>query len=245
MGFWTALQFLTIFPLPLRRDLSKKEFGRSLSYFPLVGLCLGAILVGLNYVLYPTLPLFVVSALLIVALAIFTGANHLDGFIDTCDGAFLSQAIKERLAIMSDTQVGAFGTVGVFLLLLTKYASLSAISEPTLRLSALLLMPVLSRWAMAWVIFAFPSAKTSGMGVAFKQGARWHEVIAATVVALIVSVLLLKWWGIVVMTALGFLVFGGGSYLHLRLGGLTGDNYGAINELSEVLVLILLLFFKV
>lgn len=245
MGFWTALQFLTIFPLAWRRDINNKGLGRSLSYFPVVGLCLGAILVGLNYALYPTLPLSVVSALLIVALAILTGANHLDGFIDTCDGAFCNKSVRERLAIMSDTQVGAFGTVGVFLLLLTKYASLSAISESTLRLSALLLMPVLSRWAMVWVIFAFPSAKTSGMGATFKQGARWHEVIAATVVGAAVSVSLFEWWGIVMMTALGFLIFGSGSYLRLRLGGLTGDNYGAINELSEVLVLLLLLFFKV
>lgn len=244
MGFWTALQFLTIFPLPLRRGFGKKEFGRSLSYFPLVGLCLGAILLGLNYVLFLALPLSVVSALLIMALAILTGANHLDGFIDTCDGAFCSKSIKERLAIMSDTQIGAFGTVGVFLLLLTKYTSLSAISEPTLRLSALLLMPTLSRWAVTWAIFIFPSAKTSGMGASFKREARWQEVIAATVVALTVSVLLLEWWGIVMMAALGFLVFVVGSYLRSRLGGLTGDNYGAINELFEVLVLILLLFFS-
>ena len=62
--------------------------------------------------------------------------------------------------------------------------------------------------------------------------------------ALTISVLLLEWWGIVMIAALGFLVFVVGSYLRSRLGGLTGDNYGAINELFEVLVLILLLFFS-
>ena len=244
MKFLAALQFLTIIPLPRRGGSGKKEFGGSLSYFPLVGLGLGAILVCLNHVLSPTLPLSVVSALLIMVLAILTGANHLDGFIDTCDGVFCSKSIKERLVIMSDTQIGTFGVVSVFLLLLTKYASLSAISEPALRLPALLLMPTLSRWAVAWAILAFPSAKTSGMGASFKQEARWQEVVAATVIALTVSVLLLEWWGIVVMAALGFLVFVVGSFLRFRLGGLTGDNYGAINELSEVIALILLLLFS-
>jgi adenosylcobinamide-GDP ribazoletransferase len=237
MGFWAALQFLTIFPTPLRHKVTATTSGQSLTYFPLVGLILGAILLGLHYGLVLALPSSVVNALLIIVLVILTGAHHLDGFIDTCDGVIAGKSKKERLAIMSDTKVGAFGIVGAILLLLLKYASLS--SAPIL--PALLLMPTLSRWAMVSIIFIYPYAKSSGMGLAFKQGATWQRLAIATIIALIITVALLKWWGLVLMAALWPIAFGIAGYFRSRLGGLTGDNYGAINELSEVLVLLFII----
>jgi len=238
LGFWTALQFLTIFPTPLRRAISAEDFGQSLAYFPLVGLVLGALLLGLYYGLALVLPLSVVSAMLIIALVILTGVHHLDGFVDTCDGVVAGKSREERLAIMSDTRVGAFGIAGIALLLLLKYVSLSSVPM----LTALLLMPTLSRWAIVSTIFTFPYARESGMGLHFKQGATWQRFIVATVIALAVAVILLNWWGLVLMAALWLIIFGVASYLRSRLGGLTGDNYGAINELAEVLVLLLLIF---
>ena len=240
MGFWAALQFLTIFPTPLRHKVTARTSGKALTYFPLVGLILGGILLGLHYGLILVLPSSVVNALLIIALAILTGAHHLDGFIDTCDGVIAGKSKKERMSIMSDSKVGAFGIVGAILLLLLKYASLS--SAPIL--PALLLMPTLSRWAMVSIIFIFPYAKRYGMGLAFKQGANWQRLIIATIIALIVAVALLKWWGLVLMAALWLIAFGIASCFRSRLGGLTGDNYGAINELSEVLVLLLLVLME-
>jgi adenosylcobinamide-GDP ribazoletransferase len=108
-------------------------------------------------------------------------------------------------------------------------------------LPALLLMPTLSRWTMVSIIFTFPYAKSSGMGLPFKQGATWQRLVVATIIALIVAVVLLKWWGLVLMAVLWLITFGIASYFRSRLGGLTGDNYGAINELSEVLVLLLII----
>jgi adenosylcobinamide-GDP ribazoletransferase len=186
------------------------------------------------------LPSSLVTVLLIIALVILTGAHHLDGFIDTCDGVFAGKSKGGRLAIMSDTRVGAFGIVGVVLLLLLKYISLT--SAPIL--PALLLMPTLSRWAMVSIIFTFPYAKSSGMGLAFKQGATWQRLTVATIIALIVAVALLKWWGLTLMAVLWLIVFGIAGYFRSRLGGLTGDNYGAINELSEVLVLLLIILIR-
>ena len=237
MGFWAALQLLTIFPTPLHHKVTATTSGQSLTYFPLVGLILGAILLGLHYGLTLILPSSVVNALLIIALVILTGAHHLDGFIDTCDGVIAGKSKKERLAIMSDTKVGAFGIVGAILLLLIKYVSMS--SAPIL--PALLLMPTLSRWTMVSIIFIFPYAKSSGMGLAFKQGATWQRLTIATTIAFIVAVAVLKLWGLVLMAALWLIAFGIAGYFRSRLGGLTGDNYGAINELAEVLVLLLLI----
>ena len=238
MGFWTALQFLTILPTPLRHEDTDKTAGQSLPYFPLVGLILGGILFGLNYGLSLVLPSAIVPALLIIALVILTGAHHLDGFIDTCDGVFAGKSKKERLAIMSDTKVGAFGIVGIVLLLLLKYTSLFSVSAI---LPALLLMPTLSRWTMVSMIFIFPYAKNSGMGFSFKQGATWQRLAVATAIALVAAVVLLRWRGLAMMAILWLIAFGVSSYFSSRLGGLTGDNYGAINEISEVLVLLLII----
>jgi adenosylcobinamide-GDP ribazoletransferase len=240
LGFWAALQFLTIFPTPLRHEINLKAFGESLTYFPLVGLILGAILFGLQYSLNFIFPAPVVNTLLIIALVILTGAHHLDGLADTCDGVIAGQSREERLAIMSDTKVGIFGIAGVFLLLLLKYVSLSSVPA----LPALLLMPTLSRWAMVSVIFAFPYAKSAGMGLTFKQRASWQRLTIATVIALIIAVAVLKWWGLVLVAGLWLIVFAIAIYFRSRLGGLTGDTYGAINELAEVLVLLLIILLR-
>lgn len=237
MGFWAALQFLTIFPTPLSHRINAKTCGESLSYFPLVGLIVGAILLGLHYGLSLILPSTIVNALVIVALVVLTGAHHLDGLIDTFDGIIAGKTKRERLAIMSDTKVGTFGIISAILVLSLKYVSLS--SAPIL--PALLLMPTLSRWAMVSTIFAFPYAKHSGMGLAFKQGARWQRLTVATVIALVVAVALQNWRGLVVMVALWLIVFGIARYFRSRIDGLTGDNYGAINELAEVLSLLLII----
>jgi len=112
LSFLAAFQFLTSIPLPGRR------------YFPVVGLIIGLILAGLNWLLSLILPSAVVNALLIVVLVIITGALHLDGFVDTCDGIAGHKAVEDRWRVMHDSRAGAFGIVGVVLLLLVKYVSL-------------------------------------------------------------------------------------------------------------------------
>ncbi|HAZ31950.1 MAG TPA: adenosylcobinamide-GDP ribazoletransferase, partial [Dehalococcoidia bacterium] len=98
--------------------------GRSIGYFPLVGLVLGAVLVGIDQLLGLFLPPLLVSALLVVSLILLTGALHLDGLMDTCDGFAVRSSAAERLRVMADSRVGGFGVVGVCCLILLKYISL-------------------------------------------------------------------------------------------------------------------------
>jgi adenosylcobinamide-GDP ribazoletransferase len=240
LGFFSALKFLTIFPAPKRWGKTIEELGQSLSYFPLIGLILGAMLLGLDYGLSLILPDAVVNVLLIITLVIMTGAHHLDGLMDSFDGTVSGKSRDRRLEIMADSHVGTFGIIAAILLLLLKYASLSSVPANVI-MPALLLMPTLGRWIVVNTIFIFPSAKSSGMGFVFKKGATWQRLTIATIIALAASVLLLRWHGAVLMAALWLITFGIASYFRSRLGGLTGDVYGAINELSEVLVLILVI----
>jgi len=235
-GFLAAVQFLTV--IPLHRDVTQKELGRSLVYFPLVGLGIGAALFGLDRLFILFLPAAVGSALLLVVLVLLTGANHLDGFIDTCDGMAAGRSPQERLDIMCDSRVGGFGVVGACCLLLVKYVSLLFLPG-AYRMAGLLLMPVLGRWAMVYAIFAYPSARKTGMGQTFKEQTDRWKMIIATLIAIAISVVLMKLWGLALMAAIWLSVLVLASFLKGRLGGLTGDTYGALNEVVEVFVLIL------
>jgi len=233
-----ALQFLTIIPLPRRGEVSPEEVGSSIGYFPVVGVFIGLVLVGLNWLLGLLLPSSLVNALLIVCLVVISGALHLDGFVDTCDGIAGHKRVEDRWQVMHDSRAGSFGIVGVVLLLLVKYISLNSVPE-TLLMATLMLMPVVSRWAMVYTVFAYPYAKPSGLGKAFKQGASWHRFIMATLIALVVAVVLARLAGLAIMLGIWLIVIAVAAFLKGKFAGLTGDNYGAINEVAEVGVLIL------
>jgi len=170
LSFFTALRFLTIIPLPSKDNESPLEMGRSTVYFPVAGLFIGLLLVGLNFLLRLILPSPIVNGLVIVLLVIISGALHLDGFVDTCDGIAGHKTVEDRWEVMHDSRAGAFGIVGVALLLLIEYISLSNIPGNLLT-ATLLIMPVISRWTMVYAISAYPYARQEGLGKAFKQGA--------------------------------------------------------------------------
>ncbi len=246
MRFLAALKFLTIIPLPWRREASPEEIGRSIGYFPVIGLIIGLILAGLNWLLSLFLPSAVVNGLLIVSMVVISGALHLDGFVDTCDGIAGHKTVEDRWRVMHDSRAGAFGIVGVFLLLLVKYVSLNSVPEDLLVVT-LVLMPVVSRWAMVYTVFAYPYARPAGLGKIFKQGASWQGFTIATVITLAVAIGLARLAnityfylaGLAIMLAIWVIVVAMATYLKRKFAGLTGDTYGAINEVAEVCVLIL------
>jgi len=240
MGFWTAWQFLTIFPAPGNRGVGESGVGSSAGYFPLVGLILGAILLGLDQLLGLFLPALLVSALLTVALIILTGALHLDGLMDTCDGFAVKSSAAERLKVMADSRVGGFGVAGACCFILLQYVSLITLPAD-LRAAALLLMPTLSRWGAAYAIAAFPSAKKEGLGQMFKNKTGWPMLAIATVIALVIATIFLSYTGVALVAGIWIIASLIAKVLSSHLGGLTGDTYGAIIELSEVATLILII----
>jgi adenosylcobinamide-GDP ribazoletransferase len=239
LSFLSALQFLTSIPVPLKRELSPEQLGRSTAYFPLVGLIIGGVLFILNWLLGFILPAPVVNALLIVALVILTGALHLDGLADTCDGIAGHKPVEERWRVMRDSRTGAFGVVSIVLILLVKYIALNNI--PLVFMTAVLLfMPVVSRWAMVDAIFVFHYARPEGLGTAFKKATRWPQFTTATMLTLAMAAALYP-----LLSITGFLLIFGvwlittvfSFYLKYKFTGLTGDTYGAINEVAEVMTL--------
>jgi adenosylcobinamide-GDP ribazoletransferase len=211
-----------------------------------VGLIIGLLLAGLNWLLGWLLPAAVVNVLLIVFLAVISGALHLDGLADTCDGLASGKTPEERWQVMHDSRTGSFGIVGVCCLLLVKYVSLNSVPQ-SLVITSLVLMPVISRWAMAYAIFVYPYARPSGLGKVFKQGAGWQMFAIATVITLVVATGLARLAnvtyfylaGLAIILAIWVIVVIMATYLKRKFSGLTGDTYGAINEVAEVGVLLL------
>ncbi len=234
----TALRFLTVFPVPGKDRTGSVNIGKSQPFFPVVGIIIGLILIFANWLLRYILPVSVRVVLLTIMSTVINGSLHLDGFIDTCDGLAGHKTPEERLKIMKDPHVGAFGVAGGILLILLKYVSLSSQSVFILT-RALLLSPVLSRWAMVYAIYAFPSARTEGLGKAFKDGATGSGFIIATVITLAAVAISGGPAGLIIFAGVLGIVYIFAGFLKTKFGGLNGDSYGAINEVAEVSVFIL------
>ncbi len=246
MSFIAALKFLTIIRLPLRREASPQELGRSIIYFPIIGIIIGITLAVLNWLLGMVLPSSVVNALLIAWMVVISGGLHLDGFADTCDGIGGQKPVEARLQVMRDSRVGGFGVIGIALLLLVKYVSLNSI-PPSSFMVTLIFMPVISRWLMVYAVFAYPYARPSGLGTVFKKEVNPLKFAIATLITLVVAMGLTAWLKNAYSSLAGLAIMGGtwviivaiAAYFKRKFAGLTGDTYGAINEMAEVLVLIL------
>ncbi len=236
-SFLASLQFLTSIPVPGRRDFSLETPGRSTGYFPIIGVIIGLILAGLSWLFGLFLPSGVTSALLITFMVIVSGGLHLDGFADTCDGIGGQKTASDRWRVMSDSRAGSFGVISVVLLLLVKYSALNSVPGQSLIIT-LVMMPMLGRWAMVYAILAYPYAKPTGMGAAFKQGTSWPRFTAATTFTAVAVMLIAQLIGLAIMFVAWVVTLTAAAYFRNKFSGLTGDNYGAINEISEVGVLL-------
>jgi adenosylcobinamide-GDP ribazoletransferase len=236
LSFVAALKFLTILPAYRHRESTPQEISRSIVFFPLVGAIIGLILAGSYWLLRFVFPAAVISGLLLVGIAVLSGGLHLDGFVDTIDGIGGHKTATARWQVMRDSRAGAFGIAGVFLLLILKYAALNSIAD-TWMMSALLVMPVVSRWLMVYAICAYPYARPSGLGKVFKDGASWGKFIVATLITLAITVPLFRWASLAIILGSGAITLAMAHFLKRKFAGLTGDTYGAINEVAEVSVL--------
>ena len=239
-AFAAAIQFLLLSPAFIRRPFTARELGRAVGFYPLAGLLLGALLALADLLLGRILPVGVRSALILTLWIALTGALHFDGFIDSCDGLLGGGTPDQRLAIMRDERAGAYGLAGGTLLLLILFSGLGAVQS--LRWAVLLLAPVIGRWAMALSVVLFPYSRSAGLGRDIKDNAGLEEAALSTVIALLV-VLPLAWrlQSVVPLAALGLAAAIGwlvSQFSISRIGGLTGDIYGAINMIAEASVVL-------
>jgi adenosylcobinamide-GDP ribazoletransferase len=233
--FLAALQFLTIFPWPRRTERAPDEIGKGAAFFPFIGLILGALLVFADWLVRPYLPPALTAVALAAMLAVLSRGLHLDGLADTFDGLGAGGSRERMLAIMDDPRTGAFGVMAIVFVLFCKVHAIAALSSDRWR--ALLIAPTLARWAMALFGYRATAAK-EGLGAHMIANMTGARLLFATATALILAVAAAGVRGLAVMALVGLLTLAWKLYFHRRLGGVTGDVFGAVAELSEAIVLI-------
>lgn len=229
-----AFGLMTTLPFRLPTDWWAGDSGRASVWYPFVGLVIGA-LTWLAWkaaiLVFPSLAAGVIT---LVVWVVLTGGLHLDGLADCCDGLLASTSVERRLEIMKDPHVGAFGVVGLILVLMLKAAALGSLT-PALSLG-ILLAASLARWCILPVGLT-PLARPSGMGADFVLGFRRLFIIWGAIIPLAIAILL----GVRgVLSALAGLV-AAALVLGLaksRIGGVTGDVFGMLVEIVETIVLI-------
>ena len=212
-----------------------------------------------TYPVFPDYTILLWSVLLVVILVVLTRALHLDGFMDSCDALLGGFDRERRLAILRDPNVGAFAVIGVVCLLLIKVLAIAelppailvppgiAVLPPegwSVRIPMLLLFPCLSRWAVLLTMELYPYVRSNGIGTAFFDGeqrrVKW-QLMLGFAFTMVISVALAGMVGIVLLAAACAVAWGIGAWATRLLGGVTGDIYGAVNELTEVVVLLMAL----
>lgn len=234
-----AFQFLTIIPLPFTVRCEKEDLGRSSAFFPLTGLAIGGLLAGANWLISPWLAPPLCAALLITLLTLITGALHMDGLADVCDGLAARGSRERFLAVMKDSQVGAIGAVGLVLALLLKWQALAAVPAE-LKWQALLFFPALSRFGQVLTMTGARRAREDGLGAAFVQGSGKLTLLLAFATVASAGYFLLNLKGMIAIAAVCLLTAAGRLFFQRKLGGLTGDTIGCLSELNEILVLLVI-----
>lgn len=236
-AFFTALQFLTRLPLPAVAMPDPAVRGRSVLYYPAVGLLIGVLLVVFARVLGPSHPLLA-AALVLLLWVLLTGGLHLDGLADSADAWLGGHGDRERtLAIMKDPASGPAGVSALVLVLLLKFASLTSLLDSS-GVPALVLAPVLGRSALVYLLWSTPYVRPGGIGAA--HAAHLPRTGAMSVLLLVAVALpaLLGVRGAELLALLAVLLWLLRWLMRQRIGGITGDTLGASCEIVEAAVLV-------
>lgn len=248
-SFLIGLQFLTRIFVAKQSVWTERSFGESVRYFPAVGAVLGIIcaVVGgvLNAFTEGHVPLFT-GAVSFATLIILTGGIHCDGLMDSADGLFSGRERDKMLEIMKDSRAGSFGVLSMILVAaidVTALAELAKISTWWL-FTALYATPIIGRLMMVVTIGMFPYARAEGMGKAFALFTTTRTIIFAAVESLFL-LLPLNFISVIFFLCavsailITFIVtWSFASFATAKLGGVTGDIYGAVTMLVEMFVMI-------
>lgn len=255
-SFLIGLQFLTRIYITRQTVWTEENFGKSVKYFPLIGAVVGIISaasIGFFYWLTNGKLTILTGALAFTLPIILTGGIHCDGFIDSVDGLFSGREREKILEIMKDSRVGAFGAVSFILLAALEISALIELLQLSIvwSLTAIFSAPIISRLNMVVTIGKFPYARREGMGKAFaKYTTRRTILFALATTILILSPLIFLDVKIFLATILALIISFSftlyfGNFSVKKIGGVTGDIYGAVSTLVELLVPIIFLLSKI
>ena len=244
--FLIGLQFLTRIFVVRQSVWTEKSFGESVKFFPAVGAVLGvicALVVGVVNLF--GLPTFT-GAVAFASLIILTGGIHCDGLMDSADGLFSGREREKILEIMKDSRAGAFGVVSMILVAALEVSTLTELARLSTwwLCAAIYSAPIISRLMMVVTIGSFPYARSSGMGKAFADFTTRRTIIfaAAETILLLLPLNFLSEKIFLTATSASLvaliMAWRFATFATKKIGGVTGDIYGAVTTLSELFALI-------
>ncbi|MFD0959594.1 adenosylcobinamide-GDP ribazoletransferase [Paenibacillus chungangensis] len=258
-----AVQFLTRIPVPLNVPFTPPVLTRSIAYFPVAGLAIGTLLAAASWLLSHLLPPWPTAVLLVALWAALTGGLHLDGWMDTADGVLSHRSRERMLDIMKDSRVGAMGVLAAVLLLMLKASLIAELltagdagSEAGgIPLAAVWILTCC--WSRSWMGAAIawwkPARQGEGMANLF-NGVNNKNVGFSAILSLLISFAALMINDVNCMNALMLAAAAliltalagtaSAASLNRKLGGLTGDTYGAMNEALETLLLLAVVIWR-
>ncbi|MGH9307958.1 MAG: adenosylcobinamide-GDP ribazoletransferase [Vicinamibacterales bacterium] len=238
-GLIVATAFLTRVPLPL--IAGAVDVGRAARWFPLIGGAIGGagalVAWGAREVI--GLPPLLSATLLVGLGAWVTGAIHLDGLADTADGFGGGRSRDDVLRIMRDPAIGSFGATALVLVITTKVTALAVLLERGAAIPFLVAAPAISRWTIAALAAWLPYARAEGgLGQAVTRGQNTMGFLIATAIMTLIASAALRVDAIVAWTLAVLTMALLARAARHRIGGVTGDVFGASVELTETVVLI-------
>lgn len=243
-SFILMIQFLTRIPINISIDIKEENFIKGVKFFPIVGLIIGMI----NFLVYKAalvvLPIQIAVILAVLSNIMVTGALHLDGIADTCDGIFSARSRERMLEIMKDSRIGTNGAVAMFFDLALRIGILLSISEVHTA-KAILLSPVLARTFMVILMYSSVYARSEGgLGNTFIGKVHLKDTFITAVIGIIMGVLIFGYSvGIIIgINLIVILLYK--TYISSKIGGFTGDTLGASNEISEIVVFLVILILE-
>lgn len=229
-----AFQFLTRIPININVDYNEENISKSHLFYPFVGMVIGIISGGVYFV-FSFIIKDIASFFAVVSLILVTGGLHMDGLSDTCDGFFSARDREKILEIMKDSRVGSFGAIGLILDILLKYILISNLNK---NVPLILMISCANSRLMILMLVSFgKAARKEGMAVLeMKANKRKYFIITAAAYVLFITIAFSPYCIIpLVFSFLASLFLIKKSYR--IIGGLTGDVYGACNEISEIVSL--------
>ena len=231
-----AASFLTILPTVDDRARTPEDVAASFGWFPLVGFAIGLALMVENYFLAIAFGPALRAVLIVMTLAILTGAVHLDGLADSADALGAGRNRERALEILRDSRIGTFGACALFFILVLKVV---AIARTGGSCAQLWLAPGLARWAMVALADRLDYLRPEGAGTTLlARDDRHDSFILASIIAIVGALPILGGGTLLAYFAAVLMTIGLGAFYRNWLGGLTGDLIGAAGEIVETAVLI-------
>lgn len=233
-GFIVAMQFLTRLPINISIDFNEENIGRATFFFPYVGMILGLI----SYIPYHILGNYyknLASFLIVFLMIVLTGGLHLDGLSDMVDGFLANRDKDETMKIMHDSRIGAFGVLSLILIILFKYITISSF-ESNLCLAVVLSMGN-ARFVSLIQIYFKKMARPGGLGDMIHSSYNKKYIISSLLSYILLNLILNKIYLIplIISVLLGEII---SKITYRKLGGFTGDGYGAVIEVTEAISLL-------